>query len=165
MHRHPPPQRKEPRFVTYLEHAENWIALRMTRDTWQALNPRQGEPVLIDVSLTPMADVTKDALVVAATAHRISSSGVEISIYRYDTNDVKPYNVDLYSVWKDLPSHTDYHSIVAAASTEDNENLRAFLFDNVFIVPKAKEQGHWLSQEELPSVVKAVIQVRGRKLL
>jgi hypothetical protein len=116
----------------------------MTRASWEALKPCQGERVLIDVSLTPMADVAM----------------VEIAIYRYDPNDCKPYNVDLYSVWEDLPSQSNYHSIVAAASTEDNENLRVFLSNNVFIVSHAKKGDHWLSQEELPSVVQAIIQVR-----
>ena len=160
MNRQPPPQSKELRFSAYLERAENRTVLRMRRAAWKVLKPRQGEPVLIDVSLTPMADVAKDATVVAATAHCISSSGVEVAIYRYDPNDVKPYNKDLYSVWEDLPSHSCYHSIVAAASTEDNENLRAFLSNNVFIVSQSKKGDHWLSKEELPSVVEAIIQVR-----
>ena len=160
MDRQSPLRCNAPRFSAYLERAENRTVLRMTRASWEALKPCQGERVLIDVSLTPMADVAMDATVVAATADCISSSRVEIAIYRYDPNDCKPYNVDLYSVWEDLPSHSNYHSIVTAASTEDNENLRVFLSNNVFIVSHAKKGDHWLSQEELPSVVQAMIQVR-----
>jgi hypothetical protein len=159
----PSSQLKAPRFCAYLKHAHNRSLLLITRDTWQALKPHQGEPVIIDVSLTPMADVAKDAVVIAAAAQCISSSGVEIAIYRSDPKDTKPYNVDLYSVWENLPSHVDYHSMVVAASTEDNENLRSFLDKNVFIVSQKQGPDHWPSAEELPTVVQTVVQTRGSK--
>ena len=152
-----PPRPFAPRFHTYLQSVEGRRIFVWPRDVWLSLKPHRGEPVLIDVALTPLADVAKDASVVAAAAQETSASEYGISIYRYDPDDPKPYNVDSYSVWEGLPSHHDFDKTVAAASTTADSNLLAFLDGNVLVVRTDKGPGHWLSEDELPSQIRAVI--------
>ena len=130
----------------------------MSRVAWKELKLHEDKPVLIDVSQTPMSGVARDALVVAAVAQRASTATARISIYRYDPEDAPtPYNVDHYEVWEDLPSFHDYEEIVSAASTRDDDNLRGFMQGNVFIVKEKPGKDHWLSQPELPALIRTVV--------
>jgi len=147
-----------PRFHARLTYIEGRSVLLMSRVTWKELKFQEGKPILIDVSQTPMSGVARDALVVAAVALRSSTSTARISIYRYDPEDAPtPYNVDHYEVWEDLPSFHDYEEIVSAASTRDDDNLRGFMQGNVFIVKEKPGKDHWLSQPELPALVRTVV--------
>ena len=147
-----------PRFKSYLEHKAGRRIFVWAKEEWQAVKPNFGSPILLDISNTPMASVSDDAVVVAATAQEVSSTGVGIAIYRFDPNDPKPYNVDRYGVWEDLPSRPDFGTIVNAASTSANQNLLDSLDQNVFLVQMKKGPGHWLSKEELPTEIKLVIE-------
>ena len=147
-----------PRFHARLTYIEGRSVLLMSRVKWQELKLQENEPVLIDVSQTPMSGVARDALVVATVARRSSTATARISIYRYDQEDKPtPYNVDHYEVWEDLPSYHDYEEIVSAASTQDDDNLRGFLHGNVFIVKEKPGKDHWLSHPELPALVRTVV--------
>jgi len=129
----------------------------MARSEWQESRQSGPGPFVIDVRMTPMANVAEAANVVAATAEEVSSSEVEVQIYRYDPDDSKPYNADAYSVWENLPARPDFPAIVAAASTDFNDNMKAFLEANVFLVSKERGSSHWLNEEELPSIVRALL--------
>lgn len=143
-----------PRFHAYLERVENRSVLIMPRAEWAQIRPMEGTPVPVDITDTPMAAVAQRASVVATVAVQFSSSP-EIHIYRYDQRDAPtPYNLDRYSVWENLPSSRSYEQIVAAASTNDDENLRSFMRDNVFLVKQSPGPEHWLLA--LPSSVVAV---------
>jgi len=147
-----PPQ--APRFHAYLERVEDRSVLIMPRAEWAQIKPMEGTPVPIKITATPMAAVAQRASVVAAVAVQFSSSP-EVHIYRYDQRDAPTrYNLDRYSVWENLPSTRSYEQIVAAASTNDDENLRSFMRDNVFLVKRSPGPDHWLPA--LPSSVVAV---------
>lgn len=143
-----------PRFHAYLERVEDRSVFIMPRAEWVDMRPLAGNPIPIEVTDTPMAAVAQRASVVAAVAVQHSSSP-EIHIYRYDQRDAPtPYNLDRYAVWENLPSSRSYPQIVAAASTNDDENLRSFMRDNVFMVKLSPGPDHWLPA--LPSSVVAV---------
>ena len=145
-----------PRFTAYLQRIEGRPFFLMPRAQWIEISPLIGSPVPIVVSETPMALVAQRASVVAAVAVRYTAPQAEIHIWRYDVKDSPtPYNLDRYAVWEDLPSSRAYPDIVAAASTTDDHNLRAFLRDTVFISKLDPGPGHW--QASLPSSVVAAI--------
>ena len=119
----------------------------MGRSEWDELKVRAGERVEIDLRLTPIHGVARDASVVAATAQRYSAVSSEIEIIRYDQADAPtPYNQDLYTVYEDMPSHQSFAEIVTRASTSDNANLRQFCAENVFFVKQKPGPDHWMSE-------------------
>ena len=145
-----------PRFRMYLEHVEGRSVLTMSRPEWDSLSGGLGNPVLIDVQRTPMGAVASDASVVAAVAQRYSEATAEVVIYRYDQRDQPtPYNLDKYTVWVDLPSHSSFSQMIAGASTKDDANFRQFLSENVFFVGQGHGPDHWLP--ELPASVRSII--------
>ena len=141
-----------PRFHAYLEYVEGRPVLTMRRATWDAMKSGLGTAVAVDVTKTPVAAVARDAAVVAAMAEGRSTSGAEVVIYRYDEKDKpKPYNVDRYSVWENLRARTDLHQLINAASTQDNQNFRSYVEENIFLVKKDPGANHHLP--ELPAHV------------
>jgi hypothetical protein len=118
-----------PRFHAYFERLENRSILTMARTEW----------------------------VVACVAERYSTATAQVRLYRWDDADQPtPINEDRYTVWENLPSHVSYNQMVTAASTEDNENLRGYLRDTVFLVKENPGKDHWLGQ--LPAEVGALVQ-------
>ena len=152
-----------PRFKLYLEHLEGKRILIWDRDSWEKAKPCTGSPIHLDIEDLPMHDVINDAVVIAATAQEITSSDQGIAIYRYDPGDAKPYNVDYYSVWEDIPSHYIFEQIVAESSTDINENLLETLAKHVFIIKDDKGPSHWLNYDELPINVQVVIEDEDNK--
>lgn len=131
----------------------------MSREDWEAYQVHEGERVPINVTRTPMAAVASDASVVAGIAQRFSDATAEITIYRWDEKDQPtPLDLDRYLVWEKLPSHHRYEAMVVSSSTEDNESLRSYLNENVFIVKAAPGDDHRLS--ELPASVVSVMRRR-----
>ncbi len=147
---------RAPRFEAYLKHLENKPLLLMRRSEWQKVRLDHERMVEISLSESPFATLAIEAQLKASIAERTCNDEVNIKIYRIDENDA-PYciNEDIYSVWDSIPEHYDLYSIVCAASTEDNPNLRSFLQEYVFIVRQQPGPNHWL--KELPTEVLAVI--------
>ena len=101
----------------------------------------------IDLNATPMARVASEAEIIAATALKRSAVSSEIEIVRFDEKDYPtPYNIDRYTVYEDMPSHSSFKQIVAAASTSDNSNLRQFLAEHVLLVKQQPGPDHWSSE-------------------
>jgi len=146
-----------PRLRAHFERSEAARILLMKRSEWRKMKPGQAGELLIDAHRTPMAKVAAKSSVVASTAEAITPSELQIRIYRHDPKDDKPYNVDTYSVWEDLPSRADFLDIVKASSTDYDDNMRDFLQENVLIVPRMPGEDHWLEESELPTVVRYVI--------
>lgn len=146
-----------PRFRAYLQHLEGKKLLVWERESWEKLKSCTGSPILLNIEELPMSDVLNDATVLAATAQDLTSSDAAISIYRYDLEDPKPINVDIYNVWEDLPSCYIFEDIVAESSTNIDENLIETLNKFVFITRAEKGAGHWLDYDELPYIVQLVI--------
>ena len=151
------PEFYAPKLHTLLSRLERRRILIWDRDTWNSVKPAMGEPVTLDVSITPVASVAEDASVVAAAAQEVSATGIGLAVYRYDPQDPKPYNVDRYAVWENIPARYDFETIVNQASTTVDDNLKGFLTNNVFVVQLDKGPGHWLSEDELPAQIKVVI--------
>lgn len=134
-----------PRFFAYLKRVEGRSVLTMERRVWDRFKVQEGEPVQIDLQMTPLRGVESDASVVAATARQFSSISSEIEIVRYDQADAPtPYNVDRYTVYKDMPSHERFDEIVTGGSTSDNANLREYLAEHVFVVKQDPGPDHWM---------------------
>ena len=122
-----------PRFCAYFDRLEGRHVMRMLRADWVRI--QAGDMVQVDLSGTPMAGVAVGSRVKAAVAERHSDGQTVVDVYRYDPKDhPTPINLDRYRVWEHLPPHRDYKSMVSAASTEDNDNMRSFLQDHVFLV-------------------------------
>jgi hypothetical protein len=117
----------------------------MARETWEGFRVHEDKPVTIDLELTPLSGVARDASVIAAMARRSSMVSSEIAVVRYDAkDDPTPLNVDRYTVFEDITSHQSFEAIVAGGSTHDNENLREYCRENVFIVKQDPGPDHWL---------------------
>ncbi len=131
----------------------------MSRQSWDSLGVRPGIAVPIDVMTTPMAGISSNASVVATVAAQYSNATAEIQVVRWDEKDAPtPYNLDRYSVWVDLSSHRSFPQMLAAASTEDNPNLRKYLAETVFIVKQDPGPDHWSAT--IPTTIAAVVQPR-----
>ena len=128
----------------------------MSRRDWEQANQlREGEMGQIDLSTTPIANVTRDSRIEAAVVVRTSPVEVVVEVYRYDRVDMPlPINLDRYRVWERLPPHRNFAAMVNAASTEDNPNMRGFLDDHVFFIKDAVRDGHHLA--DLPESVKVL---------
>lgn len=145
-----------PRFRAYFEFAEGRPVVHMPRDDWNELNVSSSRTALIDIRSTPMASVASNASVVAAYGHRFSNATAEVGIVRLDlTDDPYVYNMDKYLAWLDLPSHRSFAEMVTAASTEDNDNLRQYLHENVLLVKQAPDGDH--HRRELPETLRILL--------
>ena len=146
---------KAPRFHFWFERLEGRSVLLMRRDEWDAFRVHAYVPVQISIAETPIAAVAEQGSVAAVTAQRTSAYEVQVSVYRDDPKDPSPINVDHYRVWERLPSHRDFVSMVNEATTSDDDNMRGFLDDHVFMVKEPPGPDHWLSK--LPVTVQAVV--------
>ncbi len=145
-----------PRFRAYLEYAERRPVLHMPRKDWNDLKVSSTGTALIDIEKTPVRGVTSNASVVAAYGLKFSAATAEVGVIRLDLADSPNiYNTDKYVVWEDLPSHGSFTSMVNAASTEDNDNLREYLHENVFFVKLKPDDEHHRS--ELPNTIQMLL--------
>lgn len=145
-----------PRFRFMWEGIEDASVLTMARDDWNRVIGRQGVPAVFDVRSTPLASISHVSSVVAAVAHRFAPATARVSIYRYDAADApNSINQDDYDVWIDLSAHPRLKDMITAASTEDNENFRAYCRENVFLVKRKPGPDHWLPT--LPASISALL--------
>jgi hypothetical protein len=150
-----PQSHQASRFHAYLEHIEDRSVFTFPRLEWDKLKLHEGNAVPIDVDRTPMSRVASSASVIAAVAAKFSTGDAQIHVYRRDPQDAPtPVNLDKYTVWEQLPTHLNYKQMVAAASTDDDQNLRDYLSDNVFLVKDEAGPDHWLPC--LPASVMAI---------
>ena len=146
-----------PRLKAYLEYASESPVLHMSRRDWTGMNPASTGTVLVDILRTPFAKVASDASLVAAYAHRYGRSQVQVGVIRLDLKDAPNiYNTDKYEVWEDLTHHPSFASLVSAASTQDNQNLRTYLGETVFFTKLAPDAEH--HRPELPPTVKLLLE-------
>jgi len=123
----------------------------MLRSEWSALSLRFGEPVLFDVTRTPLGGVVEVAPVIGTFGQPSSNATAEITIVRYDEKDAPtPFNIDKYTVWTDLKSHNSLSQMIAGASTRYNQNLRDFFIQYVFIIKQDAGPDHWLPDPPAP---------------
>jgi hypothetical protein len=127
----------------------------MQRAEWDRLRVHGFSPVQISIAETPVSRLADERSLAAVIAERQSAYEVEVSIYREDPKDPLPINLDRYRVWERLPIHRDYKRMVNEATTSDDDNLRGFLEDHVFMVKEPAGEDHWLS--ELPATVRAIV--------
>lgn len=130
--------------------------LAMPRADWDAVSVRIDQPVVLEVSQTPLAHVATQASLVAAVAQKMSATMAEVVIFRNDPKDAPtPINQDKYAVFLSLHTHPDLKSLITRASTEDNANLRQYISENVFLVKQQLGNDHWLPV--LPASVSTVL--------
>jgi len=135
-----------PRFRLYWSKVEDFSILTMPREQWEGFQVSGEEPVLVDISATPVSGVARDASVVASVATQRSPATGRLAIFRWDEKDLPtPYNKDEYVVWTNLADHPRLAEMINAASTSDNENFRAFCREHVFLVKAQPGDDHWLS--------------------
>lgn len=128
----------------------------MPRSDWSSFGARPGEMVPVDISATPMGRVGSEATVIGAVAQQFSNATAELLVYRDDPKDApNRVNADVYEAWLDLPSHRSFGQMLRAASTEDNENLRQFLGENVVIVKREPDDRHRAA--DIPLTVKMML--------
>src|SRR5262245_42646012 len=93
-----------PRLQAYLEHHGGLSVLRMSRSAWQALRASVEQPVLIDLTRTPLAESARRAGAIGVVEH-FGMGRARIKIYRRDERDPMPINVDDYLVIEHFESH------------------------------------------------------------
>jgi len=148
---------KKFKFQLYLDQVKGRRVLWLPRKEWESFKPLFGKPIKIDIIKTPMADVAKNASILATVAVRSSDQTAMIDIYRYDEKDQPtPVNKDIYIVMEDILGRPDYQQIVSKSSTSDSPELREFLRDNIGLVKAEPSTDHWLT--ELPSSVIRIIE-------
>ncbi len=147
---------KAPKLEAYWRHAEGRSVFSMPRAAWDAFEAGSSNVVVIDVTETPIGSVAEQSSVVAAVAQRFSSDEGRISIYRHDSNDRQPINVDHYRVHLNLGGNPRLDEMIIAASTSHNENMVSYLRQHVHLVKEERGPDHWLS--ELPSSVRVVVE-------
>ena len=144
------------RLMQYWGRSEGVDILSMRRSGWHDLVGLGGKPVAFDVRSTPMRGVSDVASVIGTIANEFTAVSARVSIYRDDPKDApNRINVDNYRVWTDLSGHPRLANMIEAASTSYDENMKAFIQDNVFLVKEKPGSGHWLST--LPSSVYVVL--------
>lgn len=143
------------RLRLYWQRVEETSVLTMRREDWNTVVGSLGVPVAFDVSSTPMASITKVSSVIASVAYQFDQSTARIQVFRSDPQDAMPVNQDEYDVWTDLRSHPKFDEMITAASTENNENLKTYCRENVFLVKRKPGPDHWLST--LPSSVSLIL--------
>jgi len=142
--------------MQYWGRSEDADILSMRRSEWHDLVGHDGKPVAFDVRSTPMRGVSDVASVIGTIAHEFTAVTARVSIYRDDPKDAPTrINVDHYRVWTDLSGHPKLANMIEAASTSYNENMNAFIRDNVFLVKEKPGADHWMST--LPSSVYVVL--------
>jgi hypothetical protein len=130
----------------------------MLRSQWEAVKALAGQSVPIEISKTPLARLATEADLAAAVAEHKSDYEATITVYRRDSKDSMPINVDRYLVWERVPDHRDFLAMVNHASTSDDSNMRGFLEDHVFLVKEKPGPDHWLP--DLPVEIFAVVTKR-----
>lgn len=92
-----------------------------------ALALEAGRDVPVEIKQTPLAQVAHKSDVMSAFAHQDDSGTARLAIVRNDPADAPDFvNVDMYTLVLDVRSHPEFPQLVEAASTSDNENMRAF---------------------------------------
>ncbi len=152
---------RAPKLQAFLERGGGPTVIATPRAGWDALSVASTNLVEIDARRTPIARVARDAARVAVVANRLGPSDARVSVYRYDPADApKDWNADHYSVWLNLDSHANIHELANRASTSYDANLVRYLRENVFWVKEDPGDDHWLSYEDLPAVVRAIVDIR-----
>lgn len=132
-----------PRFKAYFKHADDRPVVHMSRVNWDSFDFSSTGTVILDIEKTPLSSVAQEATVVVAYANHFTEASVEVGVVRLDyDDDPEIYNIDKYTAWIDMPSHPEFESIVDAASTEDNQNLRDYLAGTVFFVKREPDKDH-----------------------
>ena len=148
-----------PRFRAYWENQLTGPVLHMDRADWQAFNVHSTEPTTVDLGLTPLRALCRSPRFLGATANKSTEGDYKIDVYRLDERDYpKKYNKDSYEIVVDINNHLDYSKTVNLSATEDNDNMRAYLRENVFLIKTKRPTDHWLS--ELPPNVKIPVRTR-----
>jgi len=151
-----------PRFEAYFQRVEGCTVLTWRAEHWDEVVEHSNEPVLIDVTSTPMVEIAQDAPIIACTAERTAQSEGRISIYRYDEGDnPTPYNVDHYRVLRGetIQSRSDFIEMVLACGTAADSNIRDYFSQNVFLIKEEHGPDHWLPYSDLPSSIRTKIQI------
>ena len=121
------PKAKAPRLQAYLEKTQGVSAFAVPRSQWRSLQVNSTQLIEIDVEATPMHGVASRGSLIAVVASQTSTGGGRVSIYRNDPKDSPtPVNVDHYSVWTDLASHSQIEEFAVAASTSVDPNLEQY---------------------------------------
>ena len=145
-----------PKLQAYLQYGLDRPVLHMRRRDWASITTASTGTVLVDILRTPMADIASDASVVAAYAHRYGPAKVQVGVIRLDLKDAPNiYNTDKYEVWEDLTNHPHFANLVADASTRDNQNLRRYLAETVFLTKLPPDSEHW--RPDVPATVKILM--------
>jgi len=145
------------RLKAYLEYALDRPVLHMQRHDWASINPASTGTVLVDIVSTPLAGVASDASVVATYVHRYGPGQIQVGVIRLDLNDTPDiYNTDKYEVCEDLTKHPNFPSLISAASTSDNQNLRNYLGETVLLTKLAPDDEH--HRPSLPATVKILLE-------
>jgi len=147
-----------PRFHFYYGKMHGCNIIWLPRNEWDKFQMSSGTPVQLEIDNLPMSKVEKNATVIACEAYLSIGGNYQIDVYRLDTHDYpKEYNKDTYAIIENVLDIPNYNKIVQKASTEDNDNLRGFLSNNVCMIKQAKSENHHLTFDELPISVQRIV--------
>jgi len=139
--------------------------LWMPRSDWKKMQMSFSDHVQLEIDNLPISKVAQNATVVAIEAYLSIGGNYQVDIYRLDPNDYpKEYNKDTYYVNENMLHIPNYNEIVQKASTEDNDNLREFLSNNVCMIKKAKPENHHLTFDALPISVQRMVEINQKSV-
>lgn len=144
-----------PRLRAYWSNAKEPLVGLMSRAAASnLLSLRDDETADIDLSITPLADLIKDSVVLRAVAYRSSAAAVRIAVFRDDPKDgpAEHVNQDQYDFWPEPEAHPNFSVMVAQASTCCNTNMKEFCAQWVPITKRQTGDGFAHHLSEVPTI-------------
>jgi len=145
-----------PRLRGYWSNEDEPLVGTMRRKEWNSVAPPGDQPAPVDLTVTPIAKLLKDASVLGAVATRVNSATVRIAVFRYDAKDAKHVNQDQYDVCTNILLHDNFPLMVVAATTELNDNMRRFAHETVAFTKRPVCDGFEHHLPDVPSDIAAL---------
>jgi len=123
-----------PRLLAYLKQIFKARPFRMKRDDWNELKStfRLNNNGFDELVNTPLSETPN---VIGCLVKEIIPNKFEIKLYRFDSKDPKPYNVDVYHVFESITSMENIYYYIKQASTDYDDNMKRVDTHPHFIQP------------------------------
>jgi len=131
--------------------------LIMAQETWNSLKSGINTMFEIDIFQTPICNLKISSIVIGCIVRKITEFEYKVKVYRFDTKDNPPYNVDTYSLIERFDLDPNFPSYVNRASTNDDTNMRNFITETVMLFNIGPDEDHHSSFEKLPKIIQEKI--------
>ncbi len=142
-----------PRLLAYLKQIFKARPFRMKRDDWNELKStfRLNNNGFDELVNTPLSETPN---VIGCLVKEIIPNKFEIKLYRFDSKDPKPYNVDVYHVFESITSMENIYYYIKQASTDYDDNMKRVDTEAVIWAKQQPQSDHQLYYCGLPEQLK-----------